>query len=130
MFSSRRAYAQANIGPDDVDIFELHDAYTIMAVLSLEGAGFARPGEGLWLGVGGEIGLQGKLPVSDLGGTRGARASRRRHGRLSTRPDLPATNRAGRPEPGSECPYRHGPEHRRDGGDGVDAYFAAGGLTG
>ena len=30
MFSSRRAYAQADLGPQDIDIFELHDAYTIM----------------------------------------------------------------------------------------------------
>ncbi len=68
MFSSRRAYAQADISPEDVDVFELHDAYTIMSVLSLEGAGFARPGHGLWLGVDGEIALGGKLPVSTFGG--------------------------------------------------------------
>lgn len=68
MFSSRRAYAQAEISPQDVDIFELHDAYTIMSVLSLEGAGFARPGEGLWLGVSGEIGLHGRVPISTMGG--------------------------------------------------------------
>jgi acetyl-CoA C-acetyltransferase len=68
MFSSRRAYSQAEIGPEDVDIFELHDAYTIMSVLSLEAAGFARPGEGLWLGVSGEIGLHGRVPISTMGG--------------------------------------------------------------
>jgi acetyl-CoA C-acetyltransferase len=68
MFSSRRAYAQAEIGPADVDIFELHDAYTIMSVLSLEAAGFARPGEGLWLGLNGAIGRQGRLPISTMGG--------------------------------------------------------------
>ncbi len=68
MFSSRRAYVQAEIGPADVDIFELHDAYTIMSVLSLEAAGFARPGEGLWLGLNGAIGLQGRLPISTMGG--------------------------------------------------------------
>lgn len=68
MFSSRRAYAQAGIGPQEVDIFELHDAYTIMSVLSLEGAGFARPGEGLWLGVSGEIGPHGRVPISTMGG--------------------------------------------------------------
>ena len=68
MFSSRRAYAQANVGPNDIDIFELHDAYTIMSVLSLEGAGFARPGQGLWLGVDGEIGLTGRVPVATMGG--------------------------------------------------------------
>lgn len=68
MLSSRRAYAQADVGPDDIDIFELHDAYTIMSVLSLEGAGFARPGQGLWLGVNGEIGLRGRVPISTMGG--------------------------------------------------------------
>jgi len=68
MFSSRRAYAQADLGPQDIDLFELHDAYTIMSVLSLEGAGFARPGQGLWLGVDGEIRLDGKTPISTLGG--------------------------------------------------------------
>ncbi|MDW8319175.1 MAG: beta-ketoacyl synthase N-terminal-like domain-containing protein [Anaerolineae bacterium] len=68
MFSSRRAYAQADVLPADIDIFELHDAYTIMAVLSLEAAGFARPGQGLWLGVDGEIGLQGRVPISTMGG--------------------------------------------------------------
>lgn len=68
MLSSRRAYAQANLGPTDIDIFELHDAYTIMAVLSLECAGFAQAGQGLWLGVDGEIGIQGKAPISTMGG--------------------------------------------------------------
>lgn len=68
MVSSRRAYAQANLGPDGMDIFELHDAYTIMSVLALEGAGFARPGQGLRLGVDGEIGLRGRVPVSTMGG--------------------------------------------------------------
>jgi acetyl-CoA C-acetyltransferase len=68
MVSSRRAYAQANLGPDGMDIFELHDAYTIMSVLALESAGFARPGQGLRLGVDGEIGLRGRVPVSTMGG--------------------------------------------------------------
>lgn len=68
MFSSRRAYAQADVLPTDIDVFELHDAYTIMAVLSLEAAGFARPGQGLWLGVDGEIGLHGRVPISTMGG--------------------------------------------------------------
>lgn len=39
--SARQAYAQAGIGPDDVDLFELHDAFSIMAALSLETCGFA-----------------------------------------------------------------------------------------
>ncbi len=66
--SSHKAYQQAGVGPEDIDLFELHDAFTIMAVLSLEAAGFAEPGKGLWLGADGEIGLTGKVPVSTMGG--------------------------------------------------------------
>jgi len=39
--SAERAYAQAGVGPADIDVFELHDAFSIMAALSLEAAGFA-----------------------------------------------------------------------------------------
>jgi acetyl-CoA C-acetyltransferase len=48
--SSHRAYQQAGVGPQDIDIFELHDAYTIITALSLEAAGFAKPGEGVHFG--------------------------------------------------------------------------------
>jgi len=68
ILSSRKAFAQAGLGPGDIDLFELHDAFTIMAVLSLEGAGFAEPGKGLWLAADGEIGLDGKIPISTFGG--------------------------------------------------------------
>ena len=44
--SSKAAYAQAGIGPEDIDLFEYHDAFTIMAALSLEANGFAEPGKG------------------------------------------------------------------------------------
>jgi acetyl-CoA C-acetyltransferase len=66
--STRKAYAQAGIGPEAIDFFELHDAFTIMAVLALEGAGFAEPGKGLWLGADGEITLEGRIPISTFGG--------------------------------------------------------------
>jgi acetyl-CoA C-acetyltransferase len=66
--SSRKAYAQAGIRPDDIDIFELHDAFTILAALSLEACGFAVEGQGVRLAVDGEIGLEGKIPVSTMGG--------------------------------------------------------------
>ena len=38
---------QAGVSHDDIDLFEPHDAYTIMTALTLEASGFARPGEGL-----------------------------------------------------------------------------------
>jgi acetyl-CoA C-acetyltransferase len=66
--SSRRAYEQARIGPSDIDLFELHDAFSIMAALSLEAAGFAERGKGLQLAMEGEIGIDGCIPVTTMGG--------------------------------------------------------------
>jgi acetyl-CoA C-acetyltransferase len=51
-----------------VDLFELHDAFSIMAALSLEAAGFARRGEGVRLALDGEITLQGRIPIATMGG--------------------------------------------------------------
>jgi acetyl-CoA C-acetyltransferase len=66
--SAQRAYHQAGIGPQEIDFFELHDAFTIMSALSLEASGFAGRGKGTWLARDGEIGLQGKIPVTTRGG--------------------------------------------------------------
>jgi acetyl-CoA C-acetyltransferase len=67
-FSVERACGQAGILPTDVDFFELCDAYSIYAALSLEAAGFARPGEACTLAQQGYFGLQGRLPISTMGG--------------------------------------------------------------
>lgn len=66
--SAQRAYAQAGIGPADVDLFELHDAFSIMAALSLEACGFADPGQGVRLGQEGAIFPDGRVPIATLGG--------------------------------------------------------------
>ncbi len=66
--STRRALAQAGIKNEDVDIYELHDAYTIITTLSLEAAGFAEKGKGVHFGKQGEITPGGKLPISTMGG--------------------------------------------------------------
>ncbi|HOZ52882.1 MAG TPA: beta-ketoacyl synthase N-terminal-like domain-containing protein [Chitinophagaceae bacterium] len=66
--SGEKAYAMAGISAKDVDFFELHDAYSIIAVLSLEAMGFANKGEGWKLAVEGEIALDGKIPISTFGG--------------------------------------------------------------
>jgi len=69
--SARKAYAQAGMGPEDIDLYELHDAFTIMATLSLEACGFAAQGEGVRLAVDGEIGLEGSIPICTMGGLKG-----------------------------------------------------------
>lgn len=66
--SSQKAYRQAGIGPGDLNLFELHDAFTIMSALSLEANGFARRGEGWRLAQDDEIGIHGRLPISTMGG--------------------------------------------------------------
>ena len=66
--SAKQAYAQAGITTDDVDVFELHDAFSIMAALSLEACGFAERGQGPRLGLDGEIRPEGRVPVCTRGG--------------------------------------------------------------
>lgn len=66
--SAHKAYALAGVGPSDMDLFEVHDAFTIMSALSLEAAGFAPRGKGVALAMDGEIGLKGRMPITTMGG--------------------------------------------------------------
>jgi len=66
--SAARAYGQAGIGPQDVDLFEAHDAFSVMAALSLEACGFAEPGQGVRLAQRGAITPSGEVPISTMGG--------------------------------------------------------------
>jgi len=66
--SARKAYRQAGVGPQDIDFFELHDAFTVMSALSLEASGFAERGKGTWLARDGEICLEGRIPITTRGG--------------------------------------------------------------
>jgi acetyl-CoA C-acetyltransferase len=66
--SAGQAYEQAGIAPENIDVLELHDGYTVLAALTLEATGFARRGEGVRLATDGHIGLKGSIPVSTFGG--------------------------------------------------------------
>jgi acetyl-CoA C-acetyltransferase len=66
--SARKAMEAAGVTADDIDLFELHDSYTVLATLSLEAAGFAAPGTGWQLARDGEIGRNGRIPISTFGG--------------------------------------------------------------
>ncbi len=66
--SAQKAYAQAGLGPGDVDVFEVHDAFSIMTALSLEAAGFAEPGTATHLAREGAIAIDGSVPISTMGG--------------------------------------------------------------
>lgn len=69
--SAKRAFAQAGVGPDEIDLFELHDAFSIMAALSLEACGFAERGEGVRLAQSGAILPDGDIPIATMGGLKG-----------------------------------------------------------
>ena len=66
--STRAALRLANVHRADVRVYELHDAFSIMACLSLEAAGYAEPGRGWRLAEEGRIGLRGEIPISTFGG--------------------------------------------------------------
>jgi acetyl-CoA C-acetyltransferase len=53
--STERACRQAGILPTDVNLFELSDAFSIYALLTLEAAGFAKRGQGWKLAQSGEL---------------------------------------------------------------------------
>jgi acetyl-CoA acetyltransferase len=63
-----RAYAEAGIGPGDVDVAQLYDNFTISTIVWLEHAGFCGTGEGGAFVEGGRIALGGELPVNTHGG--------------------------------------------------------------
>jgi acetyl-CoA C-acetyltransferase len=66
--SAHKAYQQAGVGPREIDLFEVHDAFTIMSALSLEASGFAERGKGTWLARAGEITREGRIPICTMGG--------------------------------------------------------------
>jgi len=66
--SGEIAYERADIGPDDIDVAELHDMFTILEFLQSEGLGFFEQGEG-WKAVeNGVTDRDGELPINTSGG--------------------------------------------------------------
>ncbi|MHA6804650.1 thiolase C-terminal domain-containing protein [Salinifilum ghardaiensis] len=66
--SGRRAFDMAGLGPQDVDVVELYDAFTINPILFLEDLGFCAKGEGGAVVSDGLIAPGGELPVNTNGG--------------------------------------------------------------
>ncbi len=66
--SAEKAMRNAGVAQEDIDLFELHDSFTVMAALSLEAAGFAPRGQGWQLARDGEIIRDGRIPISTFGG--------------------------------------------------------------
>ena len=62
------AYRQAGKGPQDVDVVELHDCFTIAEIVATEGLGFFEPGMGGIAAEKGWTSVGGKIPVNPSGG--------------------------------------------------------------
>jgi acetyl-CoA C-acetyltransferase len=66
--ASAQAYKLAGIKPKDVDVLEVHDAFSILGIMALEDLGFAEKGSGIELLSEGECARGGKLPTNSFGG--------------------------------------------------------------
>ena len=66
--AAKSAYEEAGIGPKDLELVELHDAFTPLELISYEDLGLCKKGEGAKLIRGGTTNLNGSLPVNTSGG--------------------------------------------------------------
>jgi acetyl-CoA C-acetyltransferase len=68
VYASKRAYEQAKIRPDDIDVAEVHDCFTIAEILAIEDLGFVKKGQG-GKAIDEKITtLDGKIPINPSGG--------------------------------------------------------------
>lgn len=65
---SRSAFELAGVGIGDIDVLEVHDAFTIGEIITTEGLGMAPEGGGARLVTGGHTRLGGRQPVNPSGG--------------------------------------------------------------
>lgn len=66
--AAKNAYSMANIGAKDVDVAEVHDAFTAFEIIDTEDLGFFKPGEGGNALRKGVTALNGDLPINTSGG--------------------------------------------------------------
>jgi acetyl-CoA C-acetyltransferase len=66
--AGKQAYKMADIKPQDIDVAEVHDCFTVSEILAYEDLGFAKPGEGTGLIDDKETYVDGKIPVNVDGG--------------------------------------------------------------
>ncbi|MFO1188101.1 MAG: thiolase family protein [Alphaproteobacteria bacterium] len=66
--AARLAYEKAGLGPDDMDMAEVHDASAFAEIVQIENLGFCPMGEGGETTARGETTLGGRIPVNTSGG--------------------------------------------------------------
>ncbi len=66
--ASRKAFNQAGLEPGDIDLAEVHDAFTIGEIVAIEDLGFAEKGKGGKAAEEGLTAIGGKIPINTSGG--------------------------------------------------------------
>jgi acetyl-CoA acetyltransferase len=66
--SGADAFGRAGVSPDDIDTCQVYDAFTGMVLLTLEGLGFCKKGEGGPFVEDGKLRVGGELPTNTDGG--------------------------------------------------------------
>ncbi|MDZ7688083.1 MAG: thiolase domain-containing protein [Halobacteriales archaeon] len=66
--AAERAYENAGVTPEDIDVVEVHDCFTVAEALAVESLGFFERGEGAYAAVEGETASDGRIPVNTSGG--------------------------------------------------------------
>lgn len=67
-YVAKTLYERAGLGPEDVDVAQIYDCFTITVLIQLEDYGFCKKGEGGAFASSGAIGLDGSLPINTGGG--------------------------------------------------------------
>lgn len=66
--AARKAFSESGLRPQDIDLAEVHDCFTIAEILAYEELGFAEKGQGASLLRSGETFMNGRMPVNTSGG--------------------------------------------------------------
>jgi len=66
--AAEQAYEMAGVTPQDIDVAEVHDCFTVAELMAYENLGFAEPGKGAELIREGQTYIGGKIPVNVDGG--------------------------------------------------------------
>ncbi len=66
--AARILYEQSGLGPEDIDVCEVHDAFTVNELLYSDALGFSKPGEAVKLLEDGDFDIGGRIPLNITGG--------------------------------------------------------------
>ncbi len=70
--AAEKAYKMAGVGPEKIDVAEVHDCFTIAEIMAIEDLGFFKKGEGGKASLEGETQIGGKVAVNTSGGLKAA----------------------------------------------------------